>query len=244
MKLKDVRIVLCRPSEPGNVGAVCRAMKNMGLSSLRLVAPLNMDDELIRARTVHAEDIWEGALYFETLREALADCSLAIGTSRRRGKRRKDISLAPREAALYLKNYPATENFPAALVFGNERTGLENEELALCTLSSHIPANDAFPSLNLSHAVQVYAYELAVALSPDADKPQRGKWEPVPQRTIDELCTSICDSLSSIGFYTHTARDEQHDFFRDIFSRAALTEFESGHIQKIFRKAARLTNEQ
>jgi tRNA/rRNA methyltransferase/tRNA (cytidine32/uridine32-2'-O)-methyltransferase len=238
MELKDVSIVLCRPTEPGNVGAVCRAMKNMGLAALRLVSPENMDDAVVRARAVHATDVWEAARVFGSLREALADCSLVVGTSRRRGKRRKDITLSPREAARCLKAYPAGGAAGGALVFGNERTGLENDELALCTLSSHIPANDEFPSLNLSHAVQIYAWELFAEFSDGGAA--RGAWEPVPRERTDALCESICDSLESLGFYTHTVRETQRDFLRDVFSRAALNEFESGYMEKIFRKAARL----
>ncbi|MDR3325293.1 MAG: TrmJ/YjtD family RNA methyltransferase [Spirochaetaceae bacterium] len=244
MKLEDVVVVLCRPSEPGNVGAVCRAMKNMGLVRLRLVSPENMVDEVVRARAVHAEDVWAGARFFGSLGEAVADCSVVVGTSRRRGKRRKGIALSPREAARFLGAYPGGGGVgaappPAALVFGNERTGLENDELALCTFSSDIPANGVFPSLNLSHAVQIYAYELFMALD-GGGAARRGGAEPVPRRKTDALCDSICDSLEGLGFYTRGERGAQHEFFRDVFSRAALTEFECGYMDRIFRKAARL----
>lgn len=246
MQLKDIVIILCRPSEAGNMGAVCRAMKNMGLASLRIVAPVNMNDEVTRARCVHAEDVWENARYYDSLKDAIADCSIVVGTSRRRGARRKDITLTPKEAALFIKDYGTAEDapHPAAIVFGNERTGLENDELALCTISSHIPANKIFPSLNLSHSVQIYCYELFTALSATTENPARGTWEVVPRQKIDVLVDSICDSLSALGFYTHTDRNLHIEFFRDIFSRAALNEFETEHIRKIFAKAARLGTKQ
>jgi tRNA/rRNA methyltransferase/tRNA (cytidine32/uridine32-2'-O)-methyltransferase len=246
MRLKDIVIILSRPSEAGNVGAACRAMKNMGLSSLRLVSPTNMNDEVTRARCVHAEDVWENARYYDSLSEAIADCSIVIGTSRRRGARRKDITLTPKEAALFIKNYGAEEDgddgapHPAAIVFGNERTGLETSELSLCTISSHIPANEIFPSLNLSHSVQIYCYELFTALSTVAENETRGAWHVVPRQQIDSLAGSICDSLAGLGFYTHTDRERHEEFFRDIFSRAALNEFEAENMRKIFAKAARL----
>jgi tRNA/rRNA methyltransferase/tRNA (cytidine32/uridine32-2'-O)-methyltransferase len=162
MLLPDIVIILCRVTEPGNVGAVCRAMKNMGLSRLRIAgtARESLDEGAIRARAIHAADIWEGAAFFDTLAASAADCSLLIGTTRRRGRRRKQVSLAPGELAAWLRNKPG----PAALVFGNERTGLEDHELDLCHIASHIPVSGAFPSLNLSHAVQIYAYELFLAL--------------------------------------------------------------------------------
>lgn len=157
MLFDDVIIILCRPEESGNVGAVCRAMKNMGFSSLRIVAPeAPLEEGKIQARAVHAFDVYQGARFFNSLAEAIQDVPLVIGTTRRRGKKRKDISVSPEELALYLYE----QRGPAALVFGNERTGLNQEEIALCTLASHIPSSDVFPSLNLSHAVQVYTYEL------------------------------------------------------------------------------------
>ncbi|MCX7655559.1 MAG: RNA methyltransferase [Treponemataceae bacterium] len=157
MLFDDVVIILCRPEESGNVGAVCRAMKNMGFFSLRIVAPeAPLEEEKIQTRAVHAFDVYQRARFFNSLAEAIKDIPLVIGTTRRRGKKRKDISVSPEELAAYLYKHRG----PAALVFGNERTGLNQEEIALCTLASHIPSSELFPSLNLSHAVQVYTYEL------------------------------------------------------------------------------------
>jgi tRNA/rRNA methyltransferase/tRNA (cytidine32/uridine32-2'-O)-methyltransferase len=235
MVLSDLIFILCRPSEPGNTGAVCRALKNMGLSRLRVVAPAPMDEGIIRARAVHAGDVWEQAQVFDSLESAAADCSLVIGTTRRRGRRRKSITMTPREAALYLRDRPG----PAALVFGNERTGLEDRELRLCSLASHIPADGAFPSLNLSHAVQIYAYELFTALDSARDEP-KGRWAPLDQDRINALVHSVTASLESLGFYRHPGREDQERFFRDIFSRAALNAGEARYLENIFAKAARL----
>ena len=162
MKLSDVIVVLSRPSEAGNAGAVCRAMKNMGLSRLRIAAPefKQKDEAVIKARAIHAWDLWEEAQSYDSLAEAVRDCPLVIGTTRRRGRKRKRISMAPKELAAFLKEHPG----PAALVFGNERTGLEDDEIELCHIASHIPVDETFPSLNLSHAVQIYSYELFQAL--------------------------------------------------------------------------------
>jgi tRNA/rRNA methyltransferase/tRNA (cytidine32/uridine32-2'-O)-methyltransferase len=247
MELKKVVIILSRPAEPGNIGAVCRAMKNMGLSRLRLAAPLIPGTDshaagVIRARAVHAADIWDRAECFGTLEAAVADCALVIGTTRRMGSRRKDYSLTPAEAAAFIRDRPG----PAALVFGNERTGLEDQELRLCNMASHIPASDAFPSLNLSHAVQVYAYELFRTLAPDlaetggtADKPP-GRWIPLDQEHLDALSHSISDSLARLGFYKQPGREDQEIFFRNIFSRSGLTLREGKYMADIFSKAARL----
>ena len=249
MRLSDVIIVLARPSEPGNVGAVCRAMKNMGLSRLRLAAPeFSGDEAVIRARAVHAADVWEKAEFFDSLASAVKDCALVIGTAQRRGRHRK-ITMTPVEIAAFLKERPG----PAALVFGNERTGLDAEEIELCNFASHIPVDEAFPSLNLSHAAMIYTYELFRALTPagtpaeagiDRGSPPagavKGQWVPLGQEAIDGMVRELTDNLKNLGFYKQAGREEQERFLRDIFSRAAMTEREGRYFANIIAKAARL----
>jgi len=272
MELSEVVIVLSRPMEAGNVGAVCRVMKNMGLSRLRLAAPDFFEspgtlseagpgyggiEAVIRARAVHAVDIWERAETFETLAAAVAGCSLVIGTTRRRGRHRKQVTLSPWEAAAFLKEKLG----PAALVFGNERTGLDDGELELCNMASHIPAAGDFASLNLSHAVQIYAYELFRLAAPapgNADRngpessaearqsrgshpdPVKGQWVPLNQPKIAVLVGEMTDKLQTLGFYKKPGREEQERFFRDLISRAGLTEWEGRYLAGIIAKAARL----
>jgi len=248
MFLEDVKIILCQPSESGNVGAVCRVMKNMGLSGLRLAASNSLNSEQICARAVHAVDIWENAQIFDTLAEAAADCAIVVGTTRRRGRNRKSVSMPPRTLAAWLAERPG----PAAIVFGGERAGLEDSELKLCNIASHIPATDNQPSLNLSHAVQIYAYELFLALEPvnGPEKPAcsakpvlvKGEWQPLNHGEVSALAVSITDTLASLGFYRHPNREEQTRFLRDVISRAGLTEREGGYLKDIFVKAARLAN--
>ena len=236
MYLSDIVIILCRPAEPGNVGAVCRAMKNMGLSRLRLVAGASsLQEGLLRARAVHAEQVWEDAETFDTLEAAVADLSLVIGTTRRRGRHRKAATRTPEECAALLKDHPG----PAALGFGNERTGLEEAELNLCNLASHIPTGDAFPSLNLSHAVQIYAYQLFRALETNPT-PAAGTWVPLDRVRMDDLVKSATNSLAILGFYKQRGREEQERFLRDFFARAGLTTNEGRYLGNIFAKAANM----
>ena len=254
MLLSDVIIVLSRPAEAGNIGAVCRAMKNMGLSRLRLAAPELADEAggqaflseagfgyggheaVIRARSVHAADLWEKAETFDTLAAAVKDCGLVIGTTRRRGRRRKQASMTPAETAAFFKAHPG----PAALVFGNERTGLEDEELELCNMASHIPVDDAFPSINLSHAVQIYTYEIFQSLAVPEKEAVKGQWVPLDQGSLETMVGGLMDVLKSLGFYKQIGREEQERFFRDVFSRAGLTEKEGRYFYDIIAKAARL----
>ncbi|AEF86167.1 RNA methyltransferase, TrmH family, group 1 [Treponema primitia ZAS-2] len=256
MYLSDLVIILCRPSESGNVGAVCRAMMNMGLSRLRLVAPFPLEDEVVRARAVHAEQVWEEAETFDTLSAAAADLSLVIGTTRRRGRHRKSVTLTPEECAAFFRGHPGQ----AALVFGNERTGLEAEELNFCSLASHIPANEAFPSLNLSHAVQLYAYQFFRLLAPapgtapaefgsglvDAaprtfpSQTVKGTWVPLDRTSADTLAKSMTNTLASLGFYKQPGREDQERLFRDLIARAGLSEREGRYLGEIFSKALML----
>ncbi|MCL2190374.1 MAG: RNA methyltransferase [Treponema sp.] len=238
MQMSDIVVVLCRPSEPGNVGAVCRAMKNMGLSALRLVAPGAMDRAELLARAIHADDVWRGARTFDTLAGAVADCSFAVGTTCRRGRKRK-ASMRPRDLAARLAER-AAPGVRAALVFGNERAGLDASELNQCNLASHIPVSDEFPSLNLSHAVQVYAYELFLAFGGAGDLPVKGEWVPLTRAAADGLTGEITDTLKDLGFYKQPGREEQERFLRDLICRAGLTEREGRYLKGIFDKAARL----
>ena len=237
MLLQDIRIVLCNVSEAGNVGAVCRAMKNMGLSQLRLVIQ-NMDaalnTEQIITRAVHAKDVWENAQMFDSLAGAAADCSIVVGTTRRRGHNRKNISMAPRDLSVWLAERPG----PAAIVFGSERTGLEDAELELCNFASHIPVSETFPSLNLSHAVQIYAYEFFLAM--EGQLPVKGEWHAMNQTEVAALVDSIADTLENIGFYKFPNREMQTRFLHDVVSRAGLSEREGGYLKEIFVKAERL----
>ncbi len=233
MTLQEIVVIVCRPSESGNVGAICRAMKNMRLGRLRIVSPeAPLDDAVVRARAVHASDLWEKAQWFDDLPSAIADCAITIGITRRRGKNRKTHSLTPHALTIQLKDRAG----PAALVFGNERTGLSKEEISLCDLASHIPANEVFPSLNLSHAVQIFAYELSLYLDGAAPSPQTA----ITRERVNSAVLGIINSLESLGFYKQAGRDEQTRFFRELIARAGLSMDELKYLESIFQKIGRL----
>jgi tRNA (cytidine32/uridine32-2'-O)-methyltransferase len=160
MPLDSIRIVLSRPTHPGNIGAATRAMKNMGLRELLLVAPEKFPHPEAVARAVDAADILERARICVTLEQALGDCRLVIGTSAR-NRRIGWPTLMPRECAQRL--VVAAAQGPVALVFGQERTGLTNEELDRCQYVVTIPTSPEYSSLNLASAVQILAYEIFLA---------------------------------------------------------------------------------
>lgn len=153
----NVRVVLVETSHPGNIGAVARAMKNMCLQQLVLVAPRRFPCEEANARASGAEDVLERARVVESLAAAVADCRLVVGASARR-RTVEWPQLNPRACAQRVLKQAAGD--PVALVFGRESSGLTNHELSLCGYLMHIPANPDYSSLNLAMAVQVIAYEL------------------------------------------------------------------------------------
>jgi TrmH family RNA methyltransferase len=158
--LAHIRVVLARTSHPGNIGAAARAMKTMGLSELVLVDPAVFPNSQADAMASGATDVLAQARVCATLAEALADTTLALGVS----ARRRDIVaevLTPPEASIRLLADARTA--PVALVFGNETSGLDNEELSLCQGLVTIPANPDYSSLNLAAAVQVLCYEIRQA---------------------------------------------------------------------------------
>ena len=126
MSLDNIRIVLVRPTHPGNIGATARAMKTMALRTLCLVAPERFPDPEATALAAGAEDVLEAARICETLDEAIADCVRVIGSSARE-RRIEWPWLSPAQCARQLLGDAARG--PVALLFGQERTGLTNDEL-------------------------------------------------------------------------------------------------------------------
>ncbi|WP_372524091.1 RNA methyltransferase [Sulfuricaulis sp.] len=157
MFLSNIRIVLVRPTHPGNVGATARAMKNMSLNHLYLVAPEDFPSTDATDRAVGADDVLENAVICASLDEALKDCHLVIGTSARQ-RRIEWPSLDPESSAHRLVD--GAQLGPVALLFGQERTGLLNAELDRCHFVATIPADRNYSSLNLACAVQILAYEI------------------------------------------------------------------------------------
>lgn len=158
--LQNIRIVLVETSHTGNMGSVARAMKTMGLTNLWLVNPLVKPDSQAIALAAGASDVIGNAHIVDTLDEALAGCSLVVGTSAR-SRTLPWPMLDPRECGL--KSVAEAANTPVALVFGRERVGLTNEELQKCHYHVAIAANPEYSSLNLAMAVQVIAYEVRMA---------------------------------------------------------------------------------
>jgi TrmH family RNA methyltransferase len=155
-----VKIVLVGTTHPGNIGAVARAMKNMGLSDLLLVNPRHFPHEDATARASGAEDLLEAACVVDSLADAIADCHFVAGASARPRSIGWPTTM-PRACAARLNQ--ESMHGSVAAVFGPEKAGLTNEDLDLCHTLVSIPTVPDFSSLNLAMAVQVLCYELRMA---------------------------------------------------------------------------------
>ena len=152
--------VLASPSHPGNIGAVARSLKTMGLSSCRLVSPDDYPSPIASARASGALDVLNNASLYETFDDAIADCRLVVGTS----ARLRSLAyphVTPRQIAPLL--IEEAEKGRVAICYGREECGLLNEQLARCHYHIEIPADPTYSSLNLGSAVQVMSYELRLA---------------------------------------------------------------------------------
>ena len=210
----NTTIVMVEPQSPGNIGMVCRAMKNMGLSSLRLVKGCDRFHPESLKFAVSARDLLEQAELFDDLSSALSDCTLTVGTTRRHGKYRQEI-LSPVEVAARIREQ-AGPYCRAAIVFGREDSGLTTDELSLCRWHATIPTAAEYGSLNLSQAVLLFCYELGKADAP----PGGGRMEqPATSGELELLFSQMDSCLQKIGFLNeqnpgHIMRSLRRIYFR------------------------------
>ncbi|OGT26830.1 MAG: hypothetical protein A3I77_07535 [Gammaproteobacteria bacterium RIFCSPLOWO2_02_FULL_42_14] len=222
--LSRIRIVLIETSHPGNIGAVARAMKNMGLNDLVLVSPQRFPDAEAVFRATGADDILQKATVVSDFASALSGCDWVIGASARQRKLAREID-DPKMCAQKIRDMIPGR---VAIVFGRESCGLTNEELSLCHDQVCIPANPDFSSLNLAAAVQVIAYELRMAAF-DRDALSRKKYADEPLANAAEVA----------GFYEHLRETLLQLHFLDAKQPKRLME----RLQLLFNRAHLTVNE-
>ncbi len=235
----DIAIVLCRVGEAGNVGSVCRAMKTMGFTRLILADCPEFDEGKVRMMSVHAYDVYENAEKAASLGEALSTSVLSAGFTRRKGERRKERSYSVRDFAALCASRPYGI---ISLVFGNEKDGLTDLELAACTYAVHIPTSEAFPSLNVSQAVQIACHEFFSLSDSNAQtlKTEQIPFAPATRASIESEVDAIAETLAKAGFFQKSNDAHVRHFLRDICERASLSPAEIGFLKKLFSKAAAL----
>lgn len=216
--LDRVRIVLSRPSHPGNIGAAARAMKTMGLSRLYLVSPKDFPSGEACARASNALDVLERAVVCASLDEALSGTVLAAALTARRRDLAVPVRWAREAAAEIVATAPAGD---VALLFGNESHGLSNEELARCRIPVMIPTSADYSSLNLGAAVQVMCYELRLAaLDPGIAQPP--EYEPATFEEIRQFYEHLEQALTESGFLDPAHPKRLIPRLHRLFDRAGL----------------------
>lgn len=215
------RLVLLRPRNADNLGAIARVMKNFGLADWVVVSPNPKLLEVpgLNRLAVKAGELLESVRRIDTLEEAVADCSFVVGTTMRliEGRRRH----TPRELAAEVVD---RDDAQWALVFGDERNGLTQDDVQQCHALSFIPSSDAQPSLNLAQAVGVYAYELAMASRSTKAAPTRALADDATLRTVR---TTLDEVLRSSGFLQHDDRHAVDDLTATLV-RSRLSKKEAG----------------
>lgn len=233
----NIRIVLIDTTHPGNIGGVARAMKNMGLQRLYLVAPRVFPDERATWRAASATDILESAVVVPTLEDAIGDCQFIVGTSAR-VRRIPWPLLDARQCAGRIAQ--ASEQEQVAVLFGRESRGLTNDELQVCNLHLTIPTAESYSSLNLAMAVQIVAYELLLQQSQvHVRESEVDRWDS-PFATLENMqrfYTHLEETLIDIEFLDPAAPRQLMSRLRRLYGRVRLDEMELNILRGILTES-------
>ncbi len=223
--LDAIRIVLVEPQVPGNVGAVARALKNMGLARLVLVNPWFHNHPQARYMAHGSEDILDSAVIVDELSKAVVGSVLVVGTTRR--KRHNTPFMNPARAAGEI--IESSFVGPVSVLFGREDRGLLNEELRFCQLLVKIPSSHTQPSLNLSQAVMIIAYELFSQSVPCKKIPL----DLAPSEDLACMYDHLKQSLTTLGLKQWNDGDNYMKSLRRVFSRTRMEQRDVGAIHKL-----------
>lgn len=228
--LKNIRIVLVRPRGSGNIGSVARAMKNMGQTELAVVGKARIRSFWARAMAVHGREILENAKAYNSLRQAIADCTLVVGTTCRSGLYRKH-SRSPRELAPDI--VAAAQTGKVALIFGPEDHGLSNKDIEHCQHLMTIPAHPDYQSLNVAQAAVICLYELYLAAM---GAPPDSVIQRAPAEDVERLFDRMRAVLLKIGFLDSENPEHMLLAFRRILGRAGLEDKDVRIFTGLFRQ--------
>lgn len=231
--LENVRVVLCGTTHPGNIGASARALKTMGLSRLYLVAPQRYPDREAEWRASRATDVLARAVVCANLDEALSGVAFAVACS----ARSRDVAvpeLTAREAAQQVIDAARTQQ--AALVFGNETSGLTTAAVNKCRLLATIPAAPDYSSLNLAAAVQVFAYELRMAALHEAAAGGGGKARELASfEDVERFYEHLEKTMVEVGYLNPDHPKKLMPRIRRLFARAQLEKDEVNILRGILK---------
>lgn len=227
-------------SHPGNIGAVARAMKNMCMSELYLVAPKIFPSADATSRASGADDLLASAKCCDSLQEAIADCQIVIGAS----ARSRTIAV-PEESPRICAERLAVEaqDKKVAILFGRENSGLKNHELDLCQTLLTIPSNAEYSSLNIAAAVQVVCYELLVASGQYAVKPEVRDVALASSAQMESFYEHLYQALDEIGFINPEKSTSIMRRLRRVYHRAALDTKELDILRGILKKSTAILHQ-
>lgn len=211
---ENIYFILVEPQHPGNIGAAARALKTMGFGNLVLINPVDFKVPEARYMAHASEDVLENAQVRATLTETLSDLNFVVATTQRdRGYHLPFYT--PKELAK--KIIPLSRNNKIALVFGREDSGLTNEEIRACHITSTIPAQVKHPSLNLAQAVMIYCYEF---FNSSFEVGREYHWRHASYREIDGVFEHLRQSLTAVNFVPKDNWDNFIMRFQRFFARA------------------------
>ena len=238
----NIKIVLVNTAHPGNIGGAARAMKNMGLSELCLVEPREYPAPRAVWRAAGAREVLTHATVVDSVDEAIADCSLVIGTSAR--ERRIPWPLInPRECGVRV--WAEAQKHKVALLFGREDRGLTNDELQKCHYHVHIPSNPEYSSLNLATAVQVLAYEIRMAslANENGDLPDLAEWDQplVNAEDLENFHNHLAETMAELDFYDPENPKQLLTRMRRLFNRLRMDQMEVSILRGLLSAVQRKT---
>jgi tRNA/rRNA methyltransferase len=230
--LSQIAIVLIRPKNPDNIGAAARIAWNMGINRLILVKDSVPEREAMAKMATHkAAHLIDNLEIYRNLDEALADFSVIVGTTARRGRQRF-VEKTPRELVDTL--LPLLPNNRIAILFGPEDTGLTNDDLKYCQFASAIPTAD-FSSINLAQAVAIHCHELYYGVI-HAQKDMVRSPQLATSHELESMYSYLEESLHSIEFLEEVNRTYWMTNIRHFFSRIMLTSKDANVVRTVCKK--------
>ena len=230
MNRSNITVVLVEPENPGNIGSVCRAMKNMGFERLILVNPCDYKTtEEASNLAWSAKDVLHKAAVVTSLQDALSGHHYCVAFSRRLGKEKTSVSILPDEAPRIAEISACAS---VCLVFGRESKGLSNDEARLCHTVCEIPSSKAFASLNLSQAVMTVCYELYSRFG-HKEKRHHGKLDLAPHEEVELMFSHITEVLSLIGYSKKGDKDLPSHIMKNLRRMTGRSMLEKGDVDTI-----------
>ena len=205
---RNLHFVLLDTMQPGNIGAAARALKNLGFPNLHLVRPNRYPSREAGWFAHGAEDTLANATVHDEVAPCLEGCSIVVGTTRRKGKKRGRI-LPVREAAQKIRDY--AERNHVAVLFGREDRGLTNQDAAKCSLMLTIPADPRNPSFNLAQAVLIVAHEIF-----SSDIKAVASRQVISEDEFGRLFRRLTELMRKMGYQPKGIRDSEEGIIRDL----------------------------